>query len=249
MKHVPTLLILLAASALAQDATQAQAQPKKPDAQRLFVLKYADPQQLSNLLRVFDAQLTPNTSFHALAIRANPDAMSAIEEAIKRLDVPTAAPRDVDLTAQLVLGAEGADQAGGALPKDLESVVTQLRQAFPFKTYGLLDVLTLRSRTGGNGQTSTSSSGGAVAVNGQPQPVDSSLNINSISVEGDGATVRIDGFNLGTNVPYSTGNGTQAHRLNLRTDLDIKEGQKVVVGRLGINPSQALFVVLTAKIL
>jgi hypothetical protein len=249
MKHVPTLLILLAASALAQDAAQAPAQPKKPDAQRLFVLKYADPQQLSNLLRVFDAQTTPNTGFHALAIRANPDAMNAIEEAIKRLDVPAAAPRDVDLTAQLVLGAEGADQAGSALPKDLESVVAQLRQTFPFKTYGLLDVLTLRSRTGGNGQTSTTSSGGAVPVNGQPQPVESSLNLNSISVEGDGATVRIDGFNLAANVPYGSGGMLQSHRLNLRTDLDIKEGQKVVVGRLGINPSQALFVVLTAKIL
>lgn len=248
MKHLPTLLILLVGSAQAQDAKPAAA-PDKQQVQKLFVLKYADPQQLSNLLRVFDAQTTPNTGFHALAIRANENAMTAIEEAIKRLDVPTAAQRDVDLTAQLVLGAEAADQAGSALPKDLETVVAQLRQTFPFKTYGLLDVLTLRSRTGGNGQTSTTSAGGAVPVNGQAQPVDSSLNINSISVEGDGATVRIDGFNMQSLVPYSAGNSMQVHRLNLRTDLDIKEGQKVVIGRLGINPSQALFVVLTAKIL
>jgi antitoxin component of RelBE/YafQ-DinJ toxin-antitoxin module len=35
----------------------------------------------------------------------------------------------------------------------------------------------------------------------------------------------------------------------LQTDLDIKEGQKVVVGRMGLTSQQALFVVLTVKVL
>jgi len=37
--------------------------------------------------------------------------------------------------------------------------------------------------------------------------------------------------------------------LGIQTDLDIKEGQKVVVGRLGISHDQALFLVMMAKVL
>jgi hypothetical protein len=37
-------------------------------------------------------------------------------------------------------------------------------------------------------------------------------------------------------------------QLSLDTDVDIKEGQKVVVGRMGMNGQQAMFVVMTVKI-
>jgi hypothetical protein len=37
--------------------------------------------------------------------------------------------------------------------------------------------------------------------------------------------------------------------LEMATDLDIKEGQKAVVGRLGLSHDQALFLVMMGKIL
>ena len=200
--------------------------------ERLFVLKYADPQQVSDLLHVFEASITPNTAFHALAIRTAPSTMTALEQTIARLDVPSAAPRDIDLTAQLLLGAGSPEHAGDALPKDLESVVAQLRQSFPFKNYGLLDVLTLRLRTGRtNGQTSTSSVGGTIQVEGRAMPVNSSLNLNGVSLGGDAAEVRIDGFRFSTRIPVSNGPGqVSMNDIRMHTDLDIKDGQKVVVG-------------------
>ena len=250
MKQIPILLLLLAGAAAAQEVKPLVPEKRPDPVERLFVLKYADPQQLNDLLHVFEASMTPNAAFHALAIRATPSAMTSIEDAIKRLDVPTAVPRDIDLTAQLMLGADTAEHSGAALPKDLENVVAQLRQTFPFKNYGLLDVLTLRSRTGRSNQTSTSSAGGAIQTDGRSVPVTSQLNLNSISIGGDGAEVRIDGFRLSTRVPVSSGGGNLSmNDIGMHTDLDIKEGQKVVVGRLGINPNQALFVVLSAKIL
>jgi len=252
MKQIPILLILLAGAAAAQDTGAAVNTQKKPDpVERLFVLKYADPQQVSELLRVFESSMIPNAAFHALAIRATPSVMTSIEDSLKRLDVPSAAPKDIDLTAQLLMGAEAPEHAGSALPKDLENVVSQLRQTFPFKNYGLLDVLTLRLRTGRtNGQTSTSSVGGTIQVEGRPMPVNSSLNLNGVSLGGDSAEVRIDGFRFSTRIPVSNGPGqVSMNDIGMHTDLDIKDGQKVVVGRLGINSGQALFVVLTAKIL
>jgi len=34
----------------------------------------------------------------------------------------------------------------------------------------------------------------------------------------------------------------------MNADLDIKEGQKVVVGKISMNPNEAMFLVLTARV-
>lgn len=226
-------------SLAAQDAKKADTAPKKPQVQRLFILKYADPLQLVTLLQVFDAQVRQNAEMHALAIEASPEAMRAIEDAIQKLDVPAAMPKNIEMTAYLLVATDTGTAAGGPVPKDLDSVATQLKGTFPFKNYGLLDVLTFRTRTGQ--QVSTTSSGGSLQVENMPVSVITTMRINSISVESDGSTVRIDKLVS----RYQWGHQT----LELSTDLDIKEGQKVVVGRLGISRDQALFLVMMAKVL
>ena len=96
MKNLLLVVVLMALPLAAQD--QKKEEPKEPQVQRLFVLKYADPNQISNLIRVFTSNVTPNAAMHALAVSASPEAMAAIEDAIKRLDVPAAAPQDVEFT-------------------------------------------------------------------------------------------------------------------------------------------------------
>jgi hypothetical protein len=229
-------------------AEKMEAAQKKPQVQRLFILKYADPSQLMNLLSVFDAQVRQNAELHALAIEATPEAMRAIEDAIQKLDVPSAMPKNIEMTVFLLVATD-ATPAGGAIPNDLDSVATQLKNTFPFKNYGLLDVLTFRTRTGQS--VSTTSSGGSFQIGSRPVSVISSLRIASISVESDGSTVRIDKMNSSYRVPVPSGGGEQYNYqdLGIQTDLDIKEGQKVVVGRLGISHDQALFLVMVAKVL
>ena len=51
-----------------------------------------------------------------------------------------------------------------------------------------------------------------------------------------------------TKLPVPSGTAFNYQNLNMNTDLDIKEGQKVVVGRFGISHDQALFLVLTARV-
>jgi hypothetical protein len=77
------------------------------------------------------------------------------------------------------------------------------------------------------------------------------VRINSIGVESDGSTVRIEKLNFDDRIPVQSGTGDQwtYQNLGIQTDLDIKEGQKVVVGRLGISHDQALFLVMMAKVL
>jgi hypothetical protein len=256
MKRLSILLVLVAL------ALSAQEQAKKPQPERIqkmFVLKYADPNQLVQLLQVFGGSYTPNASMHVLAVSTTPEAMAAVEDALKRLDVPSAAPQNVDLTAYFLVGSSEA-ASSGTVPKDLESVVTQLRNAFTYKNYRVLDVLTLRTRTGRD--ASTSSSSGAVTIGNTSQPIITSFRLQSVSVSADGS-IRIDGLRASNRVPVATGpvapsagSGSGGlvdtrftyNDIGINTDLDIKEGQKLVVGKMGMSPNEALFLVLTARL-
>ena len=243
-------LLLLAPVAMAQEQKKADEKPAAPLVQRLFVLKYADPNQIGDLIKVFTGNVTPNPSMHALAVSATPDAMTAIEDAIKRLDVPAAAPQNVELTFYLLVGgSESANQ--GTLPKDLDSVVAQLKNAFTYKSYRLLDVLTMRTRTGQ--PVSTNSAGGAVQFGNSSQPIITQFQIKSVSVGPEGA-IRIDGLRASNRVPLATGINPVVSTqftyqdIGINADLDIKEGQKVVVGKMSMNPNDAMFLVLTARV-
>jgi hypothetical protein len=245
MKRTLLALMLMALPLAAQDVPP---QPKVPTVQKLFLLKYADPNNLTQLLQVFHAEVRPNQQMRALAVDATKETMTAIEDVIKRLDVPSAASTNIDLTVYLLVGHEGDILAGSPpVPKDLDTVVAQLKNAFAFKNYSLMDVLALRTGTGQ--QAGTTSSGGAIQfTGGGSQPVTTSFAIRSASISGDGSTVHLDALHSSSKVPITSGNGFSYQDLGINTNIDIKEGQKVVVGRLGISKDQALFLVMTVKI-
>jgi hypothetical protein len=246
MKRFWCILPLLAFPLLAQEP---KSPAPSPDERKLFVLKYADPRQVAGLLGELGANVAPNVEMHALAVRARPEFMPAIEEAIKRLDVPAPAPQNIEVTAYFLLAGDNA-QAGSVPPKELEAVVTQLKNGFSFKNYRVLDVLTVRQRSG-YGSDASSTPGPPEA--GLPTMV-TQFHIGSATVGSDGATVRIDKMKAGIRLPVATEAATQAAKQfsyvdqGMNADLDIKEGQKVVVGRQSLSRDQALFLVLTAHI-
>lgn len=247
MKRFLLALMMLALPLAAQEKKEEKpAAPEAPRVQKIFILKYADPRNLSQLLTFFNANLQPNQEMHALAVTASPQAMQAVEDAIARLDVPAAAPKDIVLVMHLVIGSDN-DGATAAIPKELDKVVAELRNTFPFKNYRLLDVLTLRTRTGE--QASTQSAGGALQFGTVTKPVTSSFSIRSSSVGPDGTTLRLDLLNVNSRIPLEQGPGEfNFWNLDMRTDVDIKEGQQVVIGRQGLNREQALFLVLSAHV-
>jgi hypothetical protein len=244
---------MLAALPLAAQEQPKKAEDNKPQVQRVFILKYADPVSISQLLSIFGVQRSPNFTLHALAVSGSPDVMPAVEDAIKRLDVPAAAAQNVELNVYYLVGGDADIPSGGPVPKELDSVVVQLRNSFAFKTYRLLDTLTLRTRTGAGADTSGSP--GPVAPGGPA--ISTQFRMKSAGLSGDGSTLRIDGLKAGVRMPVAAGgtnpstpNGPpyQYMDLGLNADVDVKEGQKVVVGRLSVNKEQALFLVLTARV-
>jgi hypothetical protein len=246
MKRLLLAAMLLALPVFAQEEKKTEEKPV-PNQQKLFVLKYADADALRQLLMVFGANMVPNRDMHVLSVSAPAQTMVAIEDAIKRLDVPSAAPANVDLTIYLVVGHE-SESGGGPVPKELDGVVTQLKSGFSFKAYSLMDVIALRTRTGQN--AGTTSSGGAMPVGpgNSTQAVITQLRLNESGITGDGTTIHIRSLQANIKMPVANQNGFSYQDLGMNTDLDIKEGQKVVIGRLGISKDQALFLVMTAKI-
>ncbi len=72
---------------------------------------------------------------HALAVSAAASSIAAIEDAIKRLDVPSAAPRIIELMALPGGWQPNGLSSSPPLPKELEGVVSQLKIAFAYKSY------------------------------------------------------------------------------------------------------------------
>src|SRR5690242_13291234 len=195
-------LVMLAALPLAAQEQPKKAEDNKPQVQRVFILKYADPVSISQLLSIFGVQRSPNSTLHALAVSGSPDVMPAVEDAIKRLDVPAAAAQNVELNVYYLIGGDADITSGGPVPKELDSVVAQLRNSFAFKTYRLMDTLTLRTRT--RHGADPSGPPGTVAPNG---PVISpQFRMKSTTLSGEGPTVRIDGLKAGVRMPVAGGN-------------------------------------------
>ena len=237
------LMLPLAAQEQKKPESEQPSRPPAPRVQKLFILKYADPVKVQSLMGVLGAAATANSELHAVAVSATAETMQAVEDAIRRLDVPAAAPQNIELTGYFLVGGD-SEAAGTQVPKELEIVLAQLKNAFPFKTYRLLDTLTLRTRSGFGAQSSSS-----------PEfvlshPIVINFHVGSASVNAEGAA-RIDQLKAGIRMPVPAGIGQGQFTyqdLGLNADIDIKEGQKVVVGRLSMGKDQALFLVLTARV-
>jgi hypothetical protein len=247
MKRMILWAVLLAVPLMAQ-APAADARVNK-----LLTLKNADPNSVAPMFNQWGVSIVPNNQIKTLSISGPADKVAAVEAAIKQLD---AAPKTIELTVYFVVGGDQPNLMGGTVPQDLRDVITQLKGAFTFKDYKMLDALTLRTRAGSSADTSG-------ILNAANPPRMSQFSIRNATVSEDGATIRIDRMHAGLRIPYTRreGVGTDAKgaasaqksveyiNSGIDQDVDVKEGQKVVVGRSSLEgPQQALFLILTAHV-
>jgi hypothetical protein len=152
------------------------------------------------------------------------------------------------LTAYLIVASRNGTQ-DTPLPKDLASPIAQMSSAFPYKAFTLLDAIDMRLTSGAGGtlkgilpQTRDAFPNGGhysivvsrVTVFGQAQTV---ATLAASDVLAPANLIQFANLNLTVN------------EVNFATDVDVKEGQKVVVGKANIDGSaDALIVILTAKV-
>jgi hypothetical protein len=237
------ILLILFATAL----TWAQQQ------QAIIDVKYADVSALANMLKgVFGNGVQGSATFHAITVTGTPETVAAVREAVKRFDVPPAPQPDVELTVYLISGVTQG-QAADEVPQELASTAKQLHSLFAYKSYKLADSLVLRGRATAPGERP---SGGMRDAQGEVSEGRYRLTYWSVNVSSESPrTFHVEQLNFtisGPQVVVKDGNRTTQFTdvlAHIATDLDLKEGQKTVVGKSSINPAgDALILVIVPKV-
>src|SRR5262245_5674784 len=111
-----------------QSKAQTQVQPKpEPDASwptRVYSIRYVDYRYIYNLLAPLGVQVSGEPNLNAISVRGPERTLVAVDDIIKRFDIPANAPKNVDLTVYVVLGSSEGEEN---VPAALRSVVDQLR--------------------------------------------------------------------------------------------------------------------------
>ena len=248
---LPLLLVVQLLSnspALGQEGAQEPKPGSQPDQARIvneiYEVKYGDVERLAGLIRAFDISVRADRHVGALALRGAKVYVEAALEALRRLDVPPEPTPSVELTLRILLGSRTPN--GDDLPESLRPVARQLEGTLGYEAFDLLDTVLVRSRDGGKVATGGTFQAGKLSV-----PANYGLDVLEVRVipgEGDaGATVRLEQLEF---VLYPELEEEQTGRpTSLQTDVEVREGQKVVVGKATTSPdNQGLILVVETRV-
>jgi hypothetical protein len=219
-----------AAAASPSPSPDARRGVRPGDVQKVFVLKHVHVNDLARLLSVFPAEISgmERDNTRVLSASAAPAVVAAIEETIKRLDVQPPPIRSVEINAY-VLECSPSGEAG-ILPPELQGVLVQLKKTFNYTGCSLARTLYARGSDDGRLSVESNERGAGIYQLSGRIEVDSS----------EPPVVRLRSLDL-TNV--------SPNRSRLGGDIEVRDGQKVVLGRLGVTESgKDQIVVLTAKV-
>jgi hypothetical protein len=248
---VVTLIVIPAV--LAQQPNTTQDKPKEDFVterqfkSKIFEVKHREPSTIANVLRQLGsgfkgAGISANNEFNTLTVRDFPENLATIEEAIKRLDTPVAPASSVQMHMHVLLASNRSGPApAGEIPLELKDVITELRGTLTYRNYELitsvLQRLTETNRglhASGVAQIPGSQSGVTTA------PYEYYVNQLSFVLNASGTqAIQIQDFTF-----ILTGEGIRGR---VQTALNLRDGEKVVVGTATIN-DRALIVVLIPKI-
>lgn len=146
-------------------------------------------------------------------------------------------PLNVALTVYLVSGlAQPQPDVKDDVPQDLSETLQQLRGVFTYKVYRLIEAVTLRGRN----------FSGAEVAGGLADYSHYDFRYARARISPDPPrVVHLDGLRLEISRPHSNRTDTVAL---VSTDLDVRDGQKTVVGKSAVNGKDALFLVIVPKI-
>jgi len=247
------LALAFARPATAQSAPKAVETPKeefvteKGFASRVFEVKHRDPTDLAVVLRPLGsgyrgATISTNRELKTISVRDFPENIAAIDAALRRLDVVETPKTDIELRLWVLL-ASNSETGGGRLPEDLKEAVGALKSTLTYRGYALVGSFVERVRDGargirGEGVTDIGDSGEKSAR----KAMQLEYQINSLVLEPSEkgpTTLRLDGFYF-----TLTGGG----RAQLRTDVTVRDGEKVIVGTSTVQ-DKGLVVVVSCRVI
>jgi hypothetical protein len=218
----------------------------------VFQLKFAQPSDLVGVLRMFSGRADFERDLRVVMWSGPKEFAPAVKDIVARLDVAPASVPSIELTFYLLSGSKQAATAG-ALPSELDGVATQVKGIFGLPRLSLLETAVIRVRDGSEGRAE-----GVVPSLGDPSHAAMyRLDFGSASLTADerGKVVSLRRLALTLNVPL--GERSPDGKLSdltyrdssLCTDAEVREGQKVVLGKASVDRSgDTLFLVVNAKV-
>ncbi|MEP7352423.1 MAG: secretin N-terminal domain-containing protein [Acidobacteriota bacterium] len=175
-----------------------------------------------------------------LVVRGPAAAVKLIEDTLKVIDVappPSASVANVEVTIQL-LYASSKEDAKNVVPSELQPTVQQLRAVFPYTSYRVMDTLLLRGRDDQNMSDGGTLSGSNSVYNLEYHP--------NIGPKVPSRTIRLKNLRFSLRILVSN----SYTQVGLNTDIDAREGQKTVVGKMNVSGTEdAIFLVVSPKVI
>jgi hypothetical protein len=222
----------------------------------LVHLKYADPEIVKQLLLNAGVNLRSDRTLHLLVVSGELDRVALTQKIIQDIDVPGSAgvmpagplvtQSDVEFTVYLLAGLnKGEESSDAAAPsawktKALEGTVSQLRAIFPYTSYRLLDTAVMRLNGGANGEVKGVLS--PLGEAGDPLNYQIDAQVRGIVAKEHESQISVHDFHFAMRLP-------KGGDLGVKTSLELREGQQVVVGKAGMGTVGTLFVVVSARVL
>ena len=231
------LLVLMAGTVLAQDVT------------KVVEIHYSDRSRLENLIPLSKSVVTrfdPAGKF--VVFQGDAKIVESLEEVLKKIDVP---PLNIEFTLELISGSKNPGKASD-IPAGLNGVAKEMKNLFGFQALTLIDTVTMRTQEGKD----TFANGPFPSPNTEPNAPKGNYSIEVKQSAANGTKgsrlVRIGSLRFNGKIPILTGSGGTQYQFNemgISTGLDVKEGQRVVVGKVGMDSSSnPFFLVVSCKV-
>lgn len=257
---VSAVFVLSSWTSYAQDQEgQKETGEKVQVIQKVFKVEHVDVRRLRQILQIFAVEMQADEELKVIAVRGRPESVAALEASLERLDVPPPPAKNIDLRIYL-LNAKEESAGASEIPSEINDVVEQIKAIFPYESFRLWETIHLRTR---DAQSSVAKGPKWVQGIVSDDAADISglhyeFGVNSAKATPDDEgrhVVRLDGLRLEITGPsrvVNTKEGPETRRTqiaSIRTDIDVRESQKVVVGKANIGTTEgALFLVVTARV-
>ncbi len=218
-RTIALALLLASAPIWAEDGPK----PKPPETVKVYQVKPSNAQNIHNALcRISICGVT--TQGDLLMVRMPAELATAVDALVPRLDSTPVDTRNVELTFYILQVSREPLPDSGAIPQDLEPTVKQLRSVLGFQGAQLLDTGLVRTRNQERFSISLQSMRGQASWSYSIRGV-----LSSIS-DTRPPSMRLDDLDVA----------------GFRASVDIKEGQKAVIGKTSSGMGKDSFVLVVS---
>ena len=207
---------LVAVPALAEDETET-AKPRTV----IKATMHVDVSEVESVLGLLDVDFALKPDQNLIVVRGEDYAVETAMKVIDALDTPRPT---IELNVYVVAASH---QGKTEVPAHLEAAVGQLKTVFGYSGFQLLDTVALRVLEGRYGRAD-----GGIRLGEDDGRTGYSLSFQKASVvpENGDLKIRLKGLKFNVDGDAKVGGMLRPVRANLMPDVQIREGQKAVVG-------------------